>query len=200
MFKKIALGVLLTGLVAVLVAGALMRTNAKAGAGVGESGRQGRSSEVVTAGSGGNGGRGDEQAQGATGRGGRWAQAADVTGGQGANGTGRSNADGAATGIPQAAVQPAEWITLQGAVVSATDDLVEIQTAAGEIIPLEGQPLRFAVQQGTAFSVGDQVEVAGFDEDGEFKIGWVSNLTGGVSVELRDANGRPGWSGRGRQG
>ena len=38
----------------------------------------------------------------------------------------------------------------------------------------------------------------GFDEDGEFKIGQVTSM--GASVTLRDASGRPGWAGRGRQG
>ena len=42
MLKKIALGALLTGLVAVLIWGAVIRTNAVNGEGAGETGRRGQ--------------------------------------------------------------------------------------------------------------------------------------------------------------
>ena len=42
MLKKIVLGALLTGLVAVLIVGAVNRTNAKGGEGAGETGRRGQ--------------------------------------------------------------------------------------------------------------------------------------------------------------
>jgi hypothetical protein len=78
--------------------------------------------------------------------------------------------------------------------------LVEIKTDAGKVIPFEGRPLSFAAEQGFALKVGDAVTLGGFDEDGEFKIGQVTNLNGGATVVLRDVSGRPGWSGRGRRG
>jgi hypothetical protein len=40
-------------------------------------------------------------------------------------------------------------------VVSGADDLVEIRTAAGEVIPFEGQPLRFALRRGLVLMVDD---------------------------------------------
>ena len=95
-------------------------------------------------------------------------------------------------------MQPDAWLTLQGTVVSVADDLVEIRTAAGEVIPFEGRPLSFALEQGFSLEVGDAVALAGFDEDGEFKISQVTS--NGASITLRDASGRPGWAGRGRQG
>lgn len=198
MLKKIALGVLLTGLVAVLVLGAVIRTNAKTSKVAGEGGRHGRLTETTAAEvaseehtylGGGNGGRWSQEpvAEGVFGRGGgRGIQGAGV--GQLPNGS----------SIPQADVLPTEWVTLDGVVSSVADDLVEIETMSGEIIPFEGQPLRYALQQGFAAQVGDAISLHGFDEDGEFKIGQVTNLGNGTTFTLRDASGRPGWSGQGR--
>ena len=132
---------------------------------------------------------------GATGRGGgggRWAE-----GGPGA-GSAPGQAPAGQSGVPQADVQPEAWRTLQGTVVTVADDLVEIRTTAGEVIPFEGRPLSYALEQGFSLEVGDAVALDGFDEDGEFKIGQVTS--NGASITLRDASGRPGWSGRGRQG
>lgn len=198
MLKKIALGALLTGLVAVLIWGAVNRTNAVSGQAFGEGGRHGQAAgygtgEAVAQGT---GGRWSDPVQGANGGNGgsRWGQA---TGGRGAlDGSGNL----APLGVPQADTRPQDWVTLQGSVVSAADDLVEIQIASGEIIPFEGQPLRFAAGQGFSLRVGDAVSVSGFDEDGEFKIGKITNLGNGASVTLRDETGRPGWAGRGRRG
>jgi len=81
-------------------------------------------------------------------------------------------------------VQPAEWLTIQGTVSSVAVDLVEIETADGEIIPFEGRPLSFAQEQGFSPDEGDAVTLSGFDEDGEFKIGQIA-LDGGISITLR---------------
>jgi len=224
MLKKIAMGALLTGLVAVLILGAVNRTNAVSGEAAGETGRRGQATETTTTEAGvqnygqragtanevnGQGGRWAQEAattetlgQGGrwaqeavttetVGRGGRWAQGAEVNqvpAGQGAGGL---------NSVLEADVQPDEWRTVEGTVVSAANDLIEIETAAGEIITFEGRPLSFALEQGFSLQLGDAVAVDGFDEDGEFKIGQVTNLGNEASVTLRDASGRPGWSGRG---
>jgi len=191
MLKKIVLGALLIGLIGVLIAGAVVRTNAKAGegeaSGYGGRGRTAEAGATLT------GDRGQYS--------GRWAQGeqAVTDGGQGGRGRGGGQGTTEATPAPQADVTAAEWLTVQGKVVSLADDRIEIKTAAGEVIPLEGRPLSFAQEQGFSLKVGDAVELAGFDEDGEFKIGQVTVL-GGASITLRDASGRPGWAGRGRQG
>jgi hypothetical protein len=44
------------------------------------------------------------------------------------------------------------------------------------------------------------VTLSGFEENGEFMIGKVTNLSDGATVVLRDVNGRPGWAGRSRKG
>lgn len=190
MFKKIVLGSLLIGLIAILIAGAVIRTNARVENGAANGGGQhGRSAAVaqVTA----------ENAV-PQGRGGRWAQtepAAPATS-SGRGGFGQQSGGNAAA--PQVAAAPADWQTVSGNVISVASDLVEIETAGGAVIPFEGQPLRYALGQGFILKLGDAVAVSGYDEDGEFKIGQVTNLTTGASVMLRDATGRPGWSGAGR--
>jgi hypothetical protein len=194
MFKKIILGALLIGVIGVLIAGAVVRTSATSGERAGETGRRGRATEVAAAeaGQGNYGGRGNETSLGTNGRGGRWAQGSAVEqtlGGQG-------NAQGA----PLAAVAAEDWLAMTGKVVSVADDLVEIETGAGEVIPFEGRPLSFAAEQGFGLKLGDSVTVSGYEENGEFKLGKVTNLNSGVSIALRDASGRPGWAGRGRQG
>lgn len=192
MLKKILLGVLLVGLIGVLIAGAVVRTNAKAGEGESSGyGGRGRTAEAGATLS-------DDGGQG----GGRWAQGEGVvTGrGQGGRGQGGGLSTTEAAPAPQADVTAEDWLTVQGTVVSVADDLVEIESEAGELIPFEGRPLSFAQEQGLTLHVGEKVQLAGFDEDGEFKIGQVKSLGSGASITLRDTSGRPGWAGRGRQG
>ena len=154
MLKKIALGALLTGLVAVLIWGAVIRTNAVNGAGAAETGRRGQVTAQATTVENGqaSGGRWSETPQ-STDRpgGGRWAQ-----GGVEAQAPGRQG-NGTLNDIPQADVQPAEWLTIQGNVVSVADDLVEIKTTAGEVIPFEGRPLSYALEQGFSLEIKDAV-------------------------------------------
>lgn len=184
MLKKIALGALLIGLVAVLILGAVNRTNAVGGEGAGGTGHRGQTTGNVTA---------DvvRSGSGVQNNGGRWGQGGAAEQAQ----AGRASP---LSGVPQADVQPAEWRTVEGTVVSVAPDLVEIRTAAGEVILFEGRPLSYALEQGFAAQVGDAVSLDGFDEDGEFKLGRVTS--NGASIVLRDADGRPGWAGRGRQG
>lgn len=203
MLKKILLGTLLTGLVAVLIWGAINRTNATGNQAAGEGGHHGRgatstATETIVQG---NGGRWSEDAQSAAGRGGRWNESAQSEVGRGGGrwAQGGRSAD-ALSGAPLADTQPDEWMNLQGEVISAADDLIEIRAADGTVIPFEGQPLRYALAQGLQLQVGDRVELAGFYEDGEFKIGKVTDLNDQMSITLRDTGGRPGWSGRGRRG
>lgn len=190
MLKKIALGALLTGLVAVLIWGAINRTNAIASRGEGGAGHRGWSTEISTT----------ESV--VSGNGGRWSQEAQQAGGWGGGRRGQTTRDQVGNtpdGFPQADIQPQEWMTLQGKVIGVADDLIEIEAEAGTVIPFEGQPLRFALQQRFTAQVGDTVIVKGFEENGEFKIGQITNLSNGATVTLRDMTGRPGWAGRGRR-
>jgi hypothetical protein len=192
MLKKILLGTLLVGVIGILIAGAVVRTSAKAGDGPGNE----------------YGGRGRTAVAGATAvddggqNGGRWAQSdATITArGQGGRGQGGGRSTTEAAPAPLADVTADEWLTMEGTVVSVADGLVEIATAAGDVIPLEGRPLSFAQEQGFSLQVGEPVGLTGFDENGEFKIGQLTSLGSGASITLRDASGRPGWAGRGQRG
>jgi len=125
-----------------------------------------------------------------------------VLGGQGNGSRAQSGqaVAGDGQGAPLADVAAEAWLVMTGKVVSVADDLVQIKTDAGEVIPFEGRPLSFAAEQGFSLKVGDSVTLDGYDENGQFKIGKVTNVNSGASVMLRDASGRPGWAGRGRQG
>ena len=98
-------------------------------------------------------------------------------------------AEGAATGV-------ADWETLQG-IVTVVDDEITVQTDAGDLVVGLGQA---AYREASSFelAVGDEVLINGFDEDGEFKAGFVENLTTGQTITLRDESGRPMWAGRRR--
>lgn len=196
MFKKILLGSLLVGLIAVLVAGAVIRTNARTeNSAAGVNGARGRTVETARVGNENSG----EQGQ----RGGRWTQAEQTE--PGATGDGRGGfGQGSGQAAPNTAQAPqpdaaaAGWQTVTGTVISVASDLVEIETPDGAVITFEGQPLNYALSQGLILKLDDAVALSGFDEDGEFKIGQVTNLDTGASVALRDASGRPGWAGAGR--
>jgi hypothetical protein len=196
MFKKILLGSLLVGLIAVLVAGAVNRTNARTESSTtGGNGQRGHTTETARV--------GNESAAEQGQRGGRWAQteqgAASGRGGLG-QGNGQAAPNGGSTRLPapQTNALPQGWLTAAGTVVSVASDLVEIETGGGAVIPFEGQPLSYALSQGLVLKLGDAVAVSGYEENGEFKIGQVTNLGSGASVTLRDASGRPGWAGAGR--
>jgi len=182
MFKKVLLGLLAAGVVAILIVGAVNRTASK-------------SSETLT---GGNGRRGGDQvaaasldqnllgteARGQGNGGGRWSQA---TAGA------AQPADGLA-----AAGAIAAWQTVEGMVAGVASDLLTIRTTDGQIVEVEGQPWAFAQQAGFAPQVGDSITLVGYDEAGEFKVAEMMNTSANQSVTLRDETGRPGWAGRGQ--
>ena len=120
---------------------------------------------------------------------------------RGNQGRGQGQENGSANqdsdGEPQADVT--EWLTVNGTVVELTEDLMTVETDSGKAIVMEGRPWRFALEQGFTPTLGDEVTLVGFDEDGRFEVGEITDHTNGQSLRLRDENGRPGWSGRGRR-
>jgi hypothetical protein len=225
MFKKIALGVLATGLIGVLVIGAVNRTNATSTED--SASRRGRTTEVASlqetqpehlySSQGQGRGRGQEatpqtsqaqqapqglgggQGRGGSGQGGRGqgagVQAQPATGVTGQGGQGKGSDYGQQ---PEATVQ--DWRLVSGTIVDVASDLVSVETASGEVIPVEGRPLQYIMEQGYVPQVGSQVTLAGFDEDGEFKIGEYTDHTSETVIVVRDQGGRPMWSGRGQRG
>jgi hypothetical protein len=121
--------------------------------------------------------------------------AGQLQGNQGQRGQGQGGSlNGTGTGEPQAELQ--EWVTVEGTVVEAAE--FAIQTAAGETLQIGLGPSHYREGQGFFLNAGDQVRVSGYWEDGEFKAGEIENLGTGLSITLRDAYGRPMWSGQGR--
>ena len=178
MFKKIIVGTLILGLVGILVIGALNRTNVKTGNTEGRGQGRGRGDEATTyTTSGGRGQSGYSQ---------------DTPSGRG---QGRGQAD--QLGADQA--QVVEELTLQGTVVSVDNTTLLVQTSSGEQVTVENRPWQYALGANFSAQVGDQVTLTGFYQSGVFEVSQINNLTNGKSVALRDATGRPGWSGRGQR-
>jgi hypothetical protein len=123
-------------------------------------------------------------------------QASTAGGGQGGQvlGSGTLGSEG----IGQADVD--EWLTLNGTVASLDSYALIVETADGQEITVQGRPWLFAQEAGAVLQVGDQVQLLGFDEAGEFEVGQIANLTTGNSVVIRDESGRPLWAGGGRRG
>lgn len=122
----------------------------------------------------------------------------DGQGGQGQAGQGLGGSSGEGAGAGQADVD--EWLTLDGTVVSVDSYALIVETADGQEITMRGRPWLFAQESGLVLQVGDQVQLIGFDEEGEFEIGQIASLTTGNSVQIREESGRPLWAGRGRRG
>jgi hypothetical protein len=172
MTKKIVLGIVLFGLIGILVAGAVVRTAAKAGDSAeahGGYGRNGENQELAGT------PRSDSDVEGLAGRGGY----------------------GDGTGTGQSAVD--EWLTLEGSVVSADTDTLVVQTTDGEQVVVENRPWWFAQEQGFTAQSGDQVTLTAFYEADSVEVGSITDVTSGQSVQLRDQSGRPMWAGRGRR-
>lgn len=91
-------------------------------------------------------------------------------------------------------ISPA-WETIEGT-VTALHDLV-ITLDDGAVIHVGLGPDAYRQAAGFGLEIGQRLAVLGYEEDGEFKAGEVTNLTTGQSITLRDANGRPAWAGQG---
>jgi hypothetical protein len=114
-------------------------------------------------------------------------------------GNGRPDNAGQGTGeaIPQVQAQVDEWITLDGTLISFQGANMTLATPTGELVAIQaGQP-RFFASQGITLQVGDELSVLGFYEGENFNAGEVTQLATGMTVMLRDPNGRPLWAGPG---
>ena len=91
-----------------------------------------------------------------------------------------------------------EMETIQGVVISSDSEIL-VRTAEGEEVLVGLGQAWYREQAGFAVAVGDQVSVVGFYEEGEFKAATIENTTTGETITLRDATGRPAWSGQGNR-
>lgn len=178
MFKKIVLAGLLVGLIGVLAIGAVIRTMDKTG-NVAEA--RGLGNGRVVAG---------ETAYTAVN-----SQESRSSGYGAAGGRGRLVEGGIAEPLSNAAV-PQDWITYEGIVLQVPEAGVDMimQTIDGEELVVGTGP-GYLETQGIDLEEGEQVQVQGFWEDGEFKAGELTRLSDGQTVTMRDEYGRPAWSG-----
>jgi hypothetical protein len=92
----------------------------------------------------------------------------------------------------------AEMETIRGVVISSDSEIL-VRTAEGEEVLVGLGQAWYREQAGFTVAVGDEVSVLGFYEDGEFKAVTVEDVTTGATITLRDATGRPAWSGQGNR-
>lgn len=172
MVKKIVFGVILTALVVGLVYGGIYRTAARLQT---ESEPRSQGQRNIKA-------QGEDLA-GQSGGGSR---------GQGGNG--RNDAYGG--NLPNQGLLSGESVSYSAVVVESNSDHLLLRAENGTEILIEGRAWRYAHESGFTASVNQSLKLTGFpDEDGQFEVSWISNLNTGVSVFIRDEDGRPNWAG-----
>ena len=90
------------------------------------------------------------------------------------------------------------WQTVQGEVVSLAPDAMIVETTSGTSVFVAGRPWSYAQESGFVVELGDEVTLNGFEENGEFKVGELTNDAGGQLVQIREYSGRPLWAGGGQ--
>ena len=172
LIKKIAMGVLFTGLVAALVAGGTIRTLNGAG-----------ESEQSN-------GQGNGQTQTGTddcsGQESKDRQPGNNVAGGGQEGAGRARVD--------------TWLELAGTVTEVSAHDLAIELDSGEAVSVSGRAWQFAQQNDFTAAAGDSVELTAFYEGERLEIGEIINESSGQSILIRDETGRPFWAGGQRDG
>ncbi len=89
------------------------------------------------------------------------------------------------------------WIEMSGVVTDLETNLLQVRLEDGSLLEMSRRAWWFAQDQGFSASIGDQLNLTGFIEGDEFETAKLENLTTGLSVAIRDENGRPLWAGKG---
>ena len=119
-------------------------------------------------------------------------------GGQGQGRGGQAQGQSNESGMPQ--VMDRDWLTLTAVVLSGNQQNLTVDSdELGQLVIQLGPP-GFASEQAVTFGVDDVVLITGFEENGMFQAGQITNETTGETLLLRDPNGRPLWAGRGQGG
>ncbi len=171
MFKKIMIWLIYAGVVGLLIFGAVIRTQAKAD----DSSRpEAKLEEAAYQ---------------------PFNQGGEVLGyyGEGSGRSDRPSESGDEIHLAEDEVH--DWISLTGVVSSLDDGSLWIETDEGENLEFTSRVWRFIRESGLEISVGDQVELKGFYENGEFEISCLEDLTSGESLQIREDSGRPLWGG-----
>lgn len=185
MLKKIILWTVFAGFAGLMIFGAINRTNAKSGTAA-QDGHNNRQTDGL------GGGLTVESSQ----QGSRNGQTDSETRGKNSQSlTGQSDNE------PLAQAKATEWITLFGEVISVDENALLVDIGAGDPLEITGRAWKYAQEMGFTTTAGDQLELLGFYEGEDFEVGGIDDITTGLSVALREENGRPLWAGgRGRRG
>lgn len=97
-------------------------------------------------------------------------------------------------GIPDASENMGEIVNLNGTVSYVDGIQMVVDTSEGQVL-LENRPWTFLVSLGFTASVGDELRMTGFYEDGVFEVMTIELISSGTMFTLRDEDGRPMWSG-----
>lgn len=171
MFKKILMWSIYAGVVGLLIFGAVIRTQAKAG----EPTRTEDKSE-------------DERDLSIN-------QEGEITGRYG-EGLGKNETTSESGEELHLAEQEAhDWISLAGVATNLDAEALWIETNEGESLEFTRRVWRFIQESGLVISIGDQIGLEGFYENGEFEIAYLENLTSGEFLQIREDSGRPLWGG-----
>lgn len=119
-------------------------------------------------------------------------------GGKGAGGGGGSGASQDGDNPGGEAVGHDDWLVYSGTVASVDGSALSLLTGDGYTLLVEGRAWSYAQEKGFSAQVGDQITLRGIYENDEFKPAQIDDLTSGQSIAVRDENGAPMWSGRGR--
>ena len=93
-----------------------------------------------------------------------------------------------------------DWLPIQGTVLSVSEEEMVVELTGGEQIIVEGRAWSFSQESGFVVNTGDQIQLTGFFEEGDFEVGGMKNITTGDAVVLREESGRPLWAGAGGRG
>ena len=219
MLKKILIGLVIFGTIAVLIIGGVNRTIAKTSQEYGTGGRSARSTNTRAEVSKQLDERPLAENVGENGAGkGRSARSGNVVNlsphtdlspngvveprgaGQGYRGGNGRQTEPGGEQLVRTESQGKELVTLQGSFsrVEPAEEVV-MDVESGQIV-LEGRSLSYAVSQGFSAQVGEVVSLTGFYEGENFEIVELINHTTQQTIRLREPGGRPLWAGGRRAG
>jgi len=90
-----------------------------------------------------------------------------------------------------------DWATLSGQVSLVDAAGLTVTTSDGKNLVVTGRPWLFIKDQ-MVVKIGDELSLFGFYEGDTFEIGRINVKNIGQVVAIRDENGYPLWSGKGR--
>jgi hypothetical protein len=139
------------------------------------------------------------------------------SGNNGSGGTGYAGGNNSRENVGQGQGGPSEEATKDGTqtgiadisaweepirvtVESVTEELWLVSNVEGFELEIEGRTLSYLVENGFVVDVGDELTLSGFYEGEDFEVGRVVNESTGLSLDIREASGRPLWAGGGRGG